>query len=186
MQGVRKDSNPNGAVADKIAAAQKYHICLKEGADDRYRYSYPLVLTPLRSDVEVDFKNDAEAAEAIDRAVAEYNKSASASRTCPKELIDIRKYKRQLGVTLVAADIIRSPGRALRTLSLKLLEYDYFKKLVTDEHKLFTTIYEKFDEDEAQNSDDICVSNDVLLKAVTDVIFSPSEVYSNGNAGHYN
>ncbi len=116
-------------------------------ADSRYKFSYPLVLTPLRSDVEVDFKNDISASEAIDKAVAEYNCSASASRTCPKELIDIQKYKRQIGVTLVAADTIRSPGRALRTLSLKLLEHDYFKQLVTDEHKLFTTIYEKFDDE---------------------------------------
>ena len=39
-------------------------------ADSRYKFSYPLVLTPLRSDVEVDFKNDISASEAIDKAVA--------------------------------------------------------------------------------------------------------------------
>lgn len=140
-------------------------------ADSRYKFSYPLVLTPLRSDVEVDFKNDISASEAIDKAVAEYNCSASASRTCPKELIDIQKYKRQIGVTLVAADTIRSPGRALRTLSLKLLEHDYFKQLVTDEHKLFTTIYEKFD-DEAQDLDEADIADDILVKSVIDVVFS--------------
>lgn len=143
-------------------------------ADSRYKFSYPLILTPLRSDIEVDFKNDIRASEAIDKAVAEYNSSASASRTCPKELIDIQKYKRQIGVTLVAADTIRSPGRALRTLSLKLLEHDYFKRLVTDEHKLFTTIYEKFDE-EAQNLDETGIADAVLIKSVIDVVFSSRE-----------
>ncbi|GFI23157.1 hypothetical protein IMSAGC011_01942 [Lachnospiraceae bacterium] len=140
-------------------------------ADNRYKYSYPLILTPLRSDVAVDFKNDIEACEAIDKAIAEYNRSASASRTCPKELINVQKYKKQIGVTLIAADTIRSPGRALRTLSLKLLEYDYFKQLVTDEHKLFTTIYDKFD-DEINNLDEISIADDVLLKAVVNVVFS--------------
>ena len=100
-------------------------------ADHRYKFSYPLILTPLRSDVDVDFEHDAEAGKAIDKAVAEYNKAASASRTCPKELVDVQKYKRQIGVTLVAADTIRSPGRALRTFSLKLLEHDYFKHLAS-------------------------------------------------------
>lgn len=142
--------------------------------DTRYRFSYPIVLTPLRSDVDVDFKNDVEAAEAIDEAVAAYNKSTSASRTCPKELVDVRKHKRQIEVTLVAADAVKSPGRALRTLSLKLLQHDYFKRLITDEHKLFTTAYEKFD-DEIQKTDGSCISNDVLLKSVVDAIFGSGE-----------
>lgn len=141
-------------------------------ADDRYKFSYELILTPLRSDVNVDFQNDEEASKAIDAAVAEYNRAASASRTCPKELVDIQKYKRQIGVTLVAADTVRSPGRALRTLSLKMLKHDYFKQLVTEDRKLFTTAYEKFD-DENQNMGEM--SNDVLMKAVVDVVFSSEE-----------
>ena len=143
-------------------------------ADDRYKFSYELILTPLRSDIEVDFKNDIEASEAIDKAVAEYNRAASASRTCPKELIDVQKYKRQIGVTLVAADAIRSPGRALRTLSLKMLKYDYFKQLVTDDRKLFTTLYERFS-DETQNLDEMHISDSILLKSVIDVVFSSKD-----------
>lgn len=143
-------------------------------ADNRFRYSYPLVLTPLRSDVEVDFENDPEASEAIDKAVVEYNKAASASRTCPKELIDVKKHKRQISATLVATDTIRSPGRALRTLSLKLSKYEYFERLLTDEHKLFTTLYEQFD-DEDSIPDEMDINNEILLKSVIDVIFSSSE-----------
>lgn len=143
-------------------------------ADDRYVYSYPLILTPLRSDVDVDFKNDAQARDAIDQAVAAYNRSASASRTCPKELVGVERYKRQIGVTLIAADTIRSPGRALRTFSLKLLEFEYFKKLVTSEGKLFTTIYEKFD-DAVENTNGIEIPDDVLLKSVIDLVFSSSK-----------
>lgn len=75
----------------------------------------------------------------------------------------------------MAADTIRSPGRALRTLSLKLLEHDYFKQLVTDEHKLFTTIYEKFD-DEAQDLDETDIADDVLIKSVIDVVFLSKKI----------
>lgn len=141
-------------------------------ADTRYTYSYPLVLTPLRSDIEVDFKNDLEASKAIDLAVAEYNRAASASRTCPKEIIGVKKHRRQIEVTLVAADRIRSPGRALRTLSLKMLKFDCFQALLTNDRKLFTTAFEKFDDEIPKLNG---ITNDVLLKSVTDVIFSSEE-----------
>ena len=66
---------------------------------------------------------------------------------------------------------LKSPGRALRTLSVQLVKNDYFKKLITKDNKLFTTLYSQLDEvDEHVVVDASRLTNYNLQKCVIDAI----------------
>ncbi len=140
--------------------------------ESRYKYAYPLVLTPLKSDVVVDFSStDIEAV--IMEAVQAYNRSTAKSRTCAKEIINVQCKKGQIILTLTAAEMINSPGKALRTLSVNLVKHPYFENLLTEEGKLFTTSYEIFEEEEVKEKRDSIDA--AILKSVADIVLGDDD-----------
>lgn len=140
--------------------------------ESRYKYAYPLVLTPRRTDVKVDF-TDEEIKKVIMDAIQAYNKSTAESRTCPKELINVQCNRGQIILTLVAAEKIKSPGKAMRTLSLNLVKHPYFNDLLTEDGKLFTTVYDMFEEENAVEKSDTLDS--AMIKSVTDIVLSGND-----------